>query len=119
MNTPERNVMIKFIGISGREWQIETATAQGYTFVKHEDLKDIADKEKVEVEFDSLGEDGTNAYAMCWTGVGGMHFGMVAAPSMLQAFRLAYDEAIIDLYGLNAKSYDEYLIWRAAKAKKA
>lgn len=110
--------MIKFIGISGREWQIKTATAQGYTFVRHEDLKAIADKEGVEVELANLGEDGTNAYAMCWTDIG-MHFGMVSAPSMPQAFKLAYDEAIIDLYGLNAKSYDEYLIWRAAEAKKA
>ena len=109
--------MIKFIGISGREWQIKTATAQGYTFVRHEDLKAIADKEGVEVELANLGEDGTNAYAMCWTDFGGM--GMVSAPSMPQAFKLAYDEAIIDLYGLNAISYDEYLIWRAAEAKKA
>ena len=121
MIAPERQViiMITVVGLRGQEWKIKSATANGVTFVRHEDLEEMAVKEGVKADYDSLGEDERNAYAGCTVYADGiMHYGMASAPTMQQAFSLAYDDAIIDLYGLNAKSYHEYLLRRTAEAKK-
>ena len=121
MIAPERQViiMITVVGLRGQEWKIKSATANGITFVRHEDLEEMAVKEGVKADYDSLGEDERNAYAGCTVYADDiMYFGMASAPTMQQAFSLAYDDAIIDLYGLNAKSYHEYLLRRTAEAKK-
>ena len=49
--------MITVVGLNGQEWKIKSATANGVTFVRHEDLEAIAVKEGVEADYDSLGED--------------------------------------------------------------
>ena len=104
--------MIRVICFKGCEMEIKTATANGVIFVRHQDLQSLGEADAVAVDYYSLGADDTNAYAMCVAGCENIiSFGVAVAPTMKQAVNLAYDDAIIGLYGLGGRSYDEYKLW--------
>ena len=111
---------------TGKEMELKGVTVNNITYVPHQELKALAREDGVMFDFPHTSA-GSNASAMCVVSnaQGVRCYGTGQAPAFTQAADLAFDNAVIDLYGINARSAVEVDIAaaadqiRAAKAAKA
>ena len=91
---------------NGKTTEIQAKALNGTTYVSHQDLKNTMYEDGVEFDFPHAGTVGTDVYTMCvvCTPTGARRFGTGQAPTMGQAANLALDNALIDLYKINAQS---------------
>jgi len=98
--------------------ELKEATVNNTVYVSHQDLKTLAREEGVMFDFPHISA-GDNASAMCVvSNMQGMRcYGTGQAQSLKHAADLAFDNAMIDLYMVCARSSVELEIMKAAKTK--
>ena len=100
--------------------ELKEATINNIAYVAHQDLKNLARQDGVMFDFPHIS---TENYASAMCVVSNMQgvrcYGTGQAPSLTHAADLAFDNAVIDLYSVSAKSAVELDIAAAADQIKA
>ena len=100
---------------TGKEMELKEVTVNNITYVPHQELKILAREDGVMFDFPHTSV-GSYASAMCVVSnaQGVRCYGTGQAPAFTQAADLAFDNAVIDLYGINTRSAVEVDIAAAA-----
>ena len=100
---------------TGKERELKEVTVNNITYVPHQELKILAREDGVMFDFPHISV-GSYASAMCVVSnaQGVRCYGTGQASAFTQAADLAFDNAVIDLYGINTRSAVEVDIAAAA-----
>ena len=100
---------------TGKEMELKEVTVNNITYVPHQELKILAREDGVMFDFPHTSV-GSYASAMCVVSnaQGVRCYGTGQASAFTQAADLAFDNAVIDLYGINTRSAVEVDIAAAA-----